>query len=70
MLYYRCPTCGTVLANKQIPFEEGMKKICDKKMTGDEKDKAQIKLLETLEVVRPCCRMRILTYTKWIEILV
>jgi len=29
MLYLRCPNCGEILGNKQIVYEDGMKKICD-----------------------------------------
>ena len=38
MLYPVCPTCQNLLADKQIPFEEEMEKICNnKKLKEDEK---------------------------------
>lgn len=70
MLYFKCPTCKTILANKQVPFEEGLDKICNNpKMSQKEKDSAKVELLDQLEVKRMCCRMRILTYVKQIEII-
>jgi len=65
MLFFKCPTCKTLLADKQIPFEEGMDKICnDTKLTDEQKDKKRKELLDKLELHRYCCRMRILTYTR------
>lgn len=70
MLYYKCPTCRTILANKQIPFEERMETICDDdKMTDKDKNNAKGRLLDELQLTRECCRMRILTYCKLIEII-
>ena len=69
MLYYKCPTCKTLLANKQIPFEREMEKICNNKnLSKAEMDKQKQDLLDRLELKRYCCRMRILTYLKRIEI--
>ena len=36
MLYMVCPTCGELLGDKQIPLNEGLKKICDKYDIDDE----------------------------------
>lgn len=70
MLYYKCPTCKTILANKQLIFEQELDKICkDTKMTDEEKKNAKIKLLDVLHLERYCCRMRMLTYVKLIEII-
>lgn len=69
MLYYRCPSCRTILGNKQIPFEEGIKKICDDiNLSEKEKDQSKADLLNELYVINPCCRMRILSYIKKVEI--
>lgn len=69
MLYFRCPTCKTVLADKQIPYEEAIKKICaDKKLSDDEKNIKKMQVLDDLQVIRYCCRMRMITYVKLIEI--
>ena len=29
MIYLKCPTCGFLLGNKQIPYEEKLKNICE-----------------------------------------
>jgi DNA-directed RNA polymerase subunit N (RpoN/RPB10) len=70
MLYFRCPSCKTLLANKQLIFEEKMIEICDN-MQYDENQKNKIKkqILDDLELHRPCCRMRIMSYVKLIEII-
>jgi len=69
MLYFKCPTCRTILGNKQILFEEKLEKICnDQNMSDKEKDVNKSKILDELEVKRICCRMRILTYIKPIDI--
>jgi len=63
MLYPRCPTCKTYLSNKQLLFEEMMRKICnDKSLTEEEKDIEKMKVPSKLLLTRYCCRMRILTY--------
>lgn len=69
MIYYRCPSCKTVLANKQPIFEKDMQKICnDNKMSEDQKNNEKRKLLDRLELHRYCCRMRMLTYVDQINI--
>lgn len=70
MLYYRCPTCKTILGNKQIPYEEAFEKICNTKLTREERAKKMKELLDNLELPRLCCRQKILSYVKLIEVLV
>ncbi|CAH6421468.1 Hypothetical protein KVN_LOCUS281 [uncultured virus] len=70
MLYYKCPSCRTVLANKQLLFEEELDKICkNESLSNEEKENEKMLLLNNLELIRYCCRMRILTYAKLIEII-
>ena len=70
MLYYKCPSCKTLLADKQLPFEKEMDRIVkDTKMSEDEKNDAKRKLLDSLELVRYCCRTRMLTYVDLIKII-
>ena len=40
MLYYKCPSCRTILANKQILFEQESEKICqNEKLSDKQKEK-------------------------------
>lgn len=69
MLYLKCPTCRTILGNKQIPFEKGMEEICANAKTDDEMNKLKEELLDKLEVKRYCCRPRVLCYVDLIKII-
>lgn len=61
MLYFKCPTCKTLLANKQLLYEGKLDSICkNSKMSINEKNNAKMKILDELELHRPCCRMRIM----------
>ena len=68
MLYFKCPTCRTILANKQLLFTERLEKICKETISEENKDTKKQQLLDELEVKRICCRMRILTFIKLVEI--
>jgi DNA-directed RNA polymerase subunit N (RpoN/RPB10) len=35
MLYIICPTCGTLLGNKEVPYFEGLMKLCEKYKIDD-----------------------------------
>ena len=68
MLYLKCPSCKTILGNKQLPFEEKMAAACgNSKLSEDESNAIKMKILDELELERYCCRMRILSYVKQIE---
>jgi len=68
MLYFRCPTCGTLLANKQLVYEQKLEEIClNRKLNNKEKNDLKRKLLDDMELHRSCCRMRIMGYVKLIE---
>ena len=70
MLYFKCPTCGTVLAHRELPFEQGTKKICDDPdLSKEEMDKKISELINSLGLTRQCCRMRLLTYIDLITII-
>ena len=56
----RCPSCGYLLGDKQIKWEEEIEKIINSKLTSDEKTKKRAKLLDTLKVENYCCRTRML----------
>jgi len=68
MLYPKCPSCKTLLANKQIVYEDKMEEICNNdKLTSDAKNMAKRKLLSEIELHRECCRMRMMGYIKLID---
>ena len=69
MLYFKCPTCRTLLANKQLVYEKRLKEICNSNKSKNEKDAEKKKLLDELELPRECCRMRMMGYVKLIEII-
>ena len=69
MLYFRCPTCRTILANKQVLFEEELDNICkNDKLSKKESDAAKQNLLDRLELRNMCCRPRMLTYIKLVDV--
>lgn len=64
-LYICCPTCNSLIGNRIIPYEEGLKKICDNpNLTNEQMDIEKMKLIDSLHISphRYCCRMRIMTY--------
>ena len=70
MLYFKCPTCRTVLANKQLLLEEAIGKICQNRdLSNKEKDEQKMNILDKFEIKRYCCRMRALTYVQSINII-
>jgi DNA-directed RNA polymerase subunit N (RpoN/RPB10) len=69
MLYYKCPTCRTLLANKQLVYENEIKNIINnQKLSDEQKNIEKEKILDKLFIMNICCRMRTLTYCKKIEI--
>ena len=71
MLYFRCPTCGTCLANKQLVYENEINAICNNtKLSETERDIEKMKILDKIKLHNYCCRMRMLTYLKLIDTLI
>ena len=69
MIYFKCPTCRTILANKEIIFEQEMEKICSKNLDKKDENKLKEELLNKLELKRYCCRQRVLTCSDLIKII-
>lgn len=75
MLYLKCPTCHKLLGNKQIYYEENFDKIIKdlemEKITNEESEKKKKELLDFIlpDKDRYCCRMRVLTYKRVIDII-
>ena len=70
MIYPRCPTCRTIFANKEIPYEEGLAEICAKEnMSEEKKNESKERLLEKIGIKRYCCKPRFIGYVKKIELI-
>ena len=75
MLPPRCFTCGHVLANLELKYEEGLINIDNNiKLTEDQKAKAKRDLVDELLPgrwkKRYCCRTRLISYVDLIHIIV
>jgi DNA-directed RNA polymerase subunit N (RpoN/RPB10) len=71
MLYFKCPTCKTILADKQIIYDSEADKIRDDpKLTDEEKDQMLQDLPRKLKLIRYCCMFRLITSIDDIKILV
>jgi DNA-directed RNA polymerase subunit N (RpoN/RPB10) len=75
MLCPKCFTCGHVLANIELPYEEGMYEIdnnvnFDKNKKIIEKQKLIDKLLPDRWKLRYCCRTRLISYVDLIHVIV
>jgi DNA-directed RNA polymerase subunit N (RpoN/RPB10) len=59
----KCPTCGTVIGNRQIIYETKLQEInSNPKIDDDTKLEQKNKLINSLELKRYCCKMRIITF--------
>lgn len=68
MIYFKCPTCKTLLANKQIPYEHAMDALCNNvNLTEQQRNDAKRKIMDDLEITRYCCRARVMGYVRLIE---
>lgn len=64
MLYMICPTCGTLLGNKQLVYEKKMTELHDKQLDADGIIKEKEKIINSIGIdkYRTCCRQRIIGY--------
>lgn len=70
MLYPRCPSCRSLLLIRQVPYEEGMRKICNNPNLSKEQVEAEkMKLIKSMNLKRPCCTIRILNYMQKVRML-
>jgi DNA-directed RNA polymerase subunit N (RpoN/RPB10) len=64
--FVRCPSCGSLLADKQIPYEEGIDQImANSKIIDKEKERGKL-----LDITGVCCRMRFLGSVSFYSIIV
>jgi DNA-directed RNA polymerase subunit N (RpoN/RPB10) len=70
MLQMRCPTCGTLLGDIQLKYEEDTKKIDSSNLSVDDKNNEKAKILNTYGLDRYCCKTRILGYVDIVNIII
>lgn len=74
MLYLKCPTCKMLLGDKQLIYERLIEEICKDcdihKLTNEQADKLKQEVVNSMGIDREryCCKMRLMTYKKIIEI--
>lgn len=70
MLYLKCPTCRELLGNKQLIYEKEVKTIIDSNDSDESKAKRKMDLIAKIGLSkhRYCCKNRLITYTKLIDI--
>lgn len=72
MLYMFCPTCRELLADKQKYYERKLAEICQKNEMGEyssqEAELEKQKLVNNLGLRRYCCKQRIMTYVRIVDV--
>lgn len=63
-VYIKCPSCGRLLADKELIFDKGIKEINNEILNDDEREQRIMKLVDSLQIPKNnyCCKMRIMTY--------
>jgi DNA-directed RNA polymerase subunit N (RpoN/RPB10) len=69
MLYLKCPSCHELLGNRQIIYDTILKDIMDSDMNEETKNTKKKELIKNMNLQRYCCKMRLMTYSKLIEII-
>ena len=69
MLYPKCPTCKTILANKQLLYEAKMTKICGEDLDEETMKKKKMEVHEEIGLKNYCCKMRMMSYVKKVELI-
>ena len=59
MKYLVCPTCGKVLGDIEIDYEIKTKEIMSMNISEQEKVVKNRELIESMGIIRYCCKMRI-----------
>lgn len=80
MLYPICPTCGSLLANVQLPYQHDMEELCIKYNVSQEtmskgeilKNADFIREKETIVnkyVDRMCCKIKLTTFSDLVRLI-
>lgn len=69
MIYLKCASCGYILGNRQRLYDMGLEEI-ESNPNNDEQTKLELKnkLVESLQIKKYCCKMRVITYKNKTEI--
>ena len=70
MIYLRCPTCGEILGNRQIEYDNNLTQIQNNpNLSSDDKLKLKTELINSLQLKRYCCKMRVISSKELTEII-
>ena len=61
MKYLSCPTCGKVLGDIEIDYEIKGNEIMTQNISEQEKLVKRKELIESMGIIRYCCKMRIIS---------
>lgn len=71
MLYPVCPTCGFLLADKELEYIKQINKLCESKENNETiKDDDVKKILNNLNINKYCCRLRLTTYVDLVKTII
>lgn len=61
--YLKCPSCGRLLADKELIFQEKINEINKKNLNDFDKENACKNLMDELQIPTNnyCCKMRLIT---------
>ena len=73
MLYMRCPSCRELLADKQKYYERMLAQICQQyengELTREQANAAKEELVNSIGLQRWCCRMRIISFVRIVDLI-
>lgn len=71
MLYMKCPTCGLLLGEIELEYEQKFNEIENNdKLTLEQKNKKKIELVDSFGLKgRYCCRSRLISYVDMVQII-
>lgn len=69
-----CPGCRELLGDKQKYYERHLRDLCHKNEMGiyktkDEFDKEKTKLINSMGLRRYCCKQKIMTYIRLVDLI-
>ncbi len=63
MIYLKCPSCCTILGNRQQIYVKRLDEIDGNSNTDENtKNELKTKIFDEIKIVNYCCKMRILTF--------